>query len=131
MAGELAAAHAVPAARSSDFPAQDRDWVDARAEAARLIAAVNDDFEAVLGVLDRECEQLRQAGPDARASADLAGVDRALREARALTRMLRAFSRREIQRARTVDVNTLLEGMRPMLARVFAEGALIDLELEC
>jgi CheY-like chemotaxis protein len=127
LSGELdAARHAAPVVPADAPP--DRERLSARAEAGRLIAAVSDDFEAVIAVLDRECQRLNGAGGDGHAPLDPGGLGHALREAHALTRMLKAFSRREIERAR-VDVHALMTRLQPVIARAFAEDVQLELDV--
>jgi CheY-like chemotaxis protein len=131
---ELAAARAGrPEAPASPEPF-DRRRVDARAEAGRLIGAVVDDFEAMIARLHAEHTTLRGALEAGEAHADPASrLDRTLDDARALVRMLRAFSRREMQRARPTELAQTIESLRPVLARLFQEDVQLQVEVapEC
>jgi signal transduction histidine kinase len=101
--------------------------VEARAEAGRLIAAVSGDFEALLSGLERECQHVRAALHEGHASDEaLESLARAAQPGRALTRMLRAFSRHEVRRAQTLDLNQAIDQMRSALTRLLDE----DVELE-
>lgn len=130
---ELAAARAgrqdVPAAPNPS----DRHHVDARAEAGRLIAAVVDDFETLLARLGNEHSALRTALDAGGANADTAGLGRALDDGRALVRMLRAYSRREVQRAHPTELARTIDSLRPVLARLFHEDVQLQVEVapEC
>jgi hypothetical protein len=130
---ELAAARA----GRQDAPAapnpSDRNHLDARAEAGRLIAAVVDDFETLLDRLGNEHGALRTAIDAGAANADTAGLGRALEDGRALVRMLRAYSRREMQRAHPTELAGTIDSLRPVLARLFHEDVHLQVEVapEC
>ena len=129
LAAELEAARASEAGALEAPQTHERDRLDARAEAGRLIAGVADDMDALLTALGREHQRLREALTHANANTAMAdGFERPLREGHALTRMLGAFSRREIQRAQTSDLHALMDGLRPMIARLADEDVQIDLE---
>jgi len=126
-AAQAQAVQAASEPRQADSPqSHERERLDARAEAGRLIWAVIDDLVAILDGIERAQTSLREAlsiGEDPEPA--IAGLDEATQQGRILTRMVRAFSRREIQRARVVELNDLVRTLEPTLARVLNE----DVEL--
>lgn len=130
-AAREAAAAAAPAAQAEAPPSgqpqsHERERLDARAEAGRLIWAVIDDLVGILDGIERAQASLRSAISNGESpEAALAGLDEATQQGRVLTRMVRAFSRREIQRARVVEPNDLVRTLEPTITRVLDE----DVEL--
>jgi PAS domain S-box-containing protein len=96
----------------------------------RLAGGIAHDFNNLLTVIKASTgflmEELDSADPrreDARQIAEAA--ERAAR----LTRQLLAFSRKQILDPRVLDLNTVVENLRPMLARLIGEDITIDARL--
>ena len=106
--------------RASDAPPfHHRALMHARLETGRLVLAVSEDLMAILATIEQaqSSTSADQTGGD-----HAAALEKSLRQARALSLMLRAFSRREIHRARVLDVNEHVDTMRPMLMRLLDEA---------
>ena len=96
----------------------------------RLAGGIAHDFNnhltAILGYVEM---MLGQTGEDTPIARDLREVQRAAQRAAALVRRLLAFGRRQVLRRRNLNLNTLIEGLQPMLERLIGELAHIDVAL--
>jgi PAS domain S-box-containing protein len=93
----------------------------------RLAGSVAHDFNNLLTVIGSYADiglmQVREGDPLSR---ELREIGQASERAARLTRQLLAFSRRQILRPETLDLDQVLQGMEPMLRRLIGE----DIELE-
>ncbi len=87
----------------------------------RLAGGIAHDFNNLLTAILGYCELLRQQPLPATAQADLAEIHNAGTAAASLTRQLLAFSRRQVLRAESVDLNTIVGEVDSMLRRVIGE----------
>jgi two-component system cell cycle sensor histidine kinase/response regulator CckA len=94
----------------------------------RLAGGVAHDFNNLLSVIlgYADLAAARAAG-DERLRGELAEIRRAGESAAALTRQLLAFSRQQVLRPVVLDVNEVVRGLEPMLARLLGED--VDLQL--
>lgn len=96
----------------------------------RLASGVAQDFNNVLTVISGQCDLLMRSGTIACADQErLKEIDLASSRAASLTRQLLAFSRRQVLQPTVLDVNSVLEEMDDMLARVLGADILIEMEL--
>ncbi len=94
-----------------------------------LAGGIAHDFNNLLTIISGYSHMVAQAlahDPKNRSAAEQ--VIKASDRAAALTRQLLAFSRRQLLQARVLDLNTLVEGMTPMLRRIIGEH--IDLRID-
>jgi PAS domain S-box-containing protein len=92
----------------------------------RLAGGVAHDFNNLLTVILGFCEILiEELEPDAPARAEIGEIQKAGLRAAGLTRQLLAFSRKELIEPKVLDLNEVLTGMRPMLARLIKEDVKI------
>ncbi len=88
----------------------------------RLAGGIAHDFNNMLNVIGIYAElALEQLGPDDAVRADLAEIQRAYQRAASLTRQLLAFSRKQVLKPETVDLNALIGRMETMLRRLLGE----------
>ena len=87
----------------------------------RLAGGIAHDFNNLLTAILGYCELLRQQDLPAVALADLGEIRNAGSAAAALTRQLLAFSRRQVLRPESVDLNKIVQDIDAMLRRVIGE----------
>jgi two-component system, cell cycle sensor histidine kinase and response regulator CckA len=89
----------------------------------RLAGGVAHDFNNILTAISGFGEfALAELGPDAAAArSDVEQVLAAANRAGALTRQLLAFSRQQVLQPRVLDLNEVVSGVSPMLARIIGE----------
>ena len=96
----------------------------------RLAGGIAHDFNNLLTVIKASTgflmEELDSADPR---SEDVRQIADAAERAARLTRQLLAFSRKQILDPRVLDLNTVVENLRPMLARLIGEDITIDARL--
>ena len=96
----------------------------------RLAGGIAHDFNnhltAILGYVEMMQEHVGDDTPVAR---DLREVQHAGQRAAALVQRLLAFGRRQVLQRRSLDLNTLIEGLQPMLERLIDEVVQIDMAL--
>jgi two-component system cell cycle sensor histidine kinase/response regulator CckA len=96
----------------------------------RLAGGVAHDFNNLLTVILGFCELLLEsAGPDDPHRFDITEIQKAGTRAAALTSQLLAFSRKQIIEPKMLDLNAILDDMRPMLGRLLREDVKILLGL--
>ena len=96
----------------------------------RLAGGVAHDFNNLLTVILGFCELLLAgAEPDDPRRLDITEIQKAGTRAAGLTSQLLAFSRKQIIEPRLLDLNTVLDDMRPMLGRLIREDVKILLGL--
>jgi two-component system cell cycle sensor histidine kinase/response regulator CckA len=95
----------------------------------RLAGGVAHDFNNLLSVILSYAEVaqsgLRSEDP---LRADLHEIVRAAQRAEALTRQLLAFSRRQVLKPESIDLNGLVAGVTRMLARLIGEHIVLDVK---
>ncbi len=93
----------------------------------RLAGGVAHDFNNLLTAITGSLTlAMRDVPPEARAHRWLCEVENAAWRAAGLTRQLLAFSRKQAVAPQIVDLRTVVDGVRPMLARLIGE----DIELQ-
>ncbi len=96
----------------------------------RLAGGVAHDFNNILtGIVGNASLALAELGEEHRAAPFLLEIDRAAGSAAALTRQLLAFARKQKVAPAPVDLNTLIENLRGMLARLIGEDVALRAEL--
>jgi PAS domain S-box-containing protein len=94
----------------------------------RLAGGVAHDFNNMLTAIMSYSELLlADMPPDTTQHSDMAEIIKAAKKATALTRQLLAFSRQQVLRPSTVDLNATVEGLKNMLTRLTSN----DIELTC
>ncbi len=78
----------------------------------------NNNLTSIIGYVDMI---LGQIGDDKAISQDLKEVQRAAERAAGLVKRLLAFGRRQVVQPRTLDLNAIVEGLKPMLDRLIGE----------
>jgi len=92
----------------------------------RLAGGVAHDFNNLLTVILGFCEiLLDDLKPGERGTTEVTEIQKAGSRAAGLTRQLLAFSRKEITVPTVLDLNNVLDDMRPMLARLIKEDVKI------
>jgi two-component system, cell cycle sensor histidine kinase and response regulator CckA len=91
----------------------------------RLAGGIAHDFNNLLTVISGYAEALLEDRPGEGGS-ELREIAAAADRATALTRQLLAFSRRQVLRPRALSLNSVIEGVTPMLGRLIGE----DVELQ-
>lgn len=96
----------------------------------RLVGGIAHDFNNLLTVISGHCQFLL-ADLDLASELvhDVEGILHASESAANLTRQLLAFSRRQIQQFRLLDMNEVLERMGKMLRRVIGEDIVLEMQL--
>ena len=93
----------------------------------RLAGGVAHDFNNLLtgifGNIDLARMMLRPGDP---AAEPLGELERITERASDLTRQLLAFGRKQVMEPRRVDLNELIQGMHPMLARIIGEDVTLE-----
>ena len=96
----------------------------------RLAGGIAHDFNNLLTVILGFCELLLGGDEDDEARTfDVTEIQKAATRAAGLTSQLLAFSRKQIIEPRVLDLNGILDDMRPMLARLIRENVKIVLGL--
>ena len=97
----------------------------------RLAGGVAHDFNNLLTVILGFCELLLTGvGPEDPHRFDITEIQKAGTRAARLTSQLLAFSRKQIIEPTLLDLNTILDDMRPMLGRLIREDVKIRLGLQ-
>ena len=96
----------------------------------RLAGGVAHDFNNLLTVINGYCQMLLDRQDADHPDRDSLGeILKAGERAAGLTRQLLAFSRKQVLQPRVLDLNRLVEEMRPMLARLLAESVEVRVAL--
>jgi two-component system cell cycle sensor histidine kinase/response regulator CckA len=95
-----------------------------------LAGGVAHDFNNILTVISSYANLLLAAGPDANDRADLEEISTAARRATALTRQLLTFTRRDVVRLESVNVNDVVGGMESMYRRLLATNIELVVKLD-
>jgi two-component system cell cycle sensor histidine kinase/response regulator CckA len=97
----------------------------------RLAGGVAHDFNNLLTAILGYCELLQgDLKPGDLRRSDIAEIHKAGTSAAGLTRQLLAFSRKQIIEPTWIDLNVLVSGMQPLLARLIREDVKIALNLQ-
>jgi PAS domain S-box-containing protein len=94
----------------------------------RLAGGIAHDFNNVLLVIAGHVSLLRM-DPETKDLHGLGEIERAADHASALTRQLLAFGRRQVLQSRPIDVNEIVQGLGPMLARIIGEDVEVAVKL--
>jgi PAS domain S-box-containing protein len=92
----------------------------------RLAGGIAHDFNNILTVIIAYAEGCLDAALEPSVRDDITQIHQAGRRAARLTSQLLAFSRRQMMRAVSIDVNDVVRGCRPMLSRII--GADVEFE---
>ena len=96
----------------------------------QLAGGVAHDFNNILTAISGNAElAMESLPPDAAARDDLHEIRAGVTRASTLTRQLLAFSRRQTLHPRVVDLNTVIAGCEPMLARLIGEHVRLETHL--
>ena len=96
----------------------------------RLAGGVAHDFNNLLTVIQGNLElALARLPADHSVRPELETTMAASQQAAAVTRQLLAFGRKQVLRARAVDLNAALEGMRELIRSVLGEGIELTMQL--
>jgi CheY-like chemotaxis protein len=95
----------------------------------RLAGGVAHDFNNLLTVILGFCDMLGEQTDDAGMLADLGQIRKAGERARALTRQLLAFSRRQLMELRRTNLNRVVLDCAEMLKRLLGENIVVHTEL--
>ncbi len=96
----------------------------------QLAGGVAHDFNNILTAISGNAELAMESLPlDSSARDDLHEIRAGVTRASALTRQLLAFSRRQTLHPRVVDLNTVVAGCEPMLARLIGEHVHLETHL--
>ena len=96
----------------------------------RLAAGVAHDFNNLLTAILGYCElMIAELPPEDSRRSDLEEIHKAGTRGAGLTRQLLAFSRKQIVEPRPLDLNAVVEGMKPMLARLIGEDVDVSVRL--
>jgi len=96
----------------------------------RLAGGIAHDFNNMLTTIVGYSDMiLEQIGSDKPISPDILEIRRAADRAASLTRQLLAFSRQQVLRIGAVDLNVIVNDMRPMLQRLIGEDVSIEMAL--
>lgn len=97
----------------------------------RLAGGVAHDFNNLLGVIIGYSDLLaRDLGPYHPLCRKAEEIERAGKQAAALTAQLLAFSRRQVLRPQVLDLNSIVSGMELMLRGLFSEEVRLRIELD-
>jgi two-component system cell cycle sensor histidine kinase/response regulator CckA len=100
-------------------------------DVGRLAGGIAHDFNNMLQVISGFAAAARHSlAVDHPAHAEIEQILRASSRAAQLTRQLLAFSRRQLTRARVLNLNALVGDMHPMLQRLLGERIRLDLRLD-
>lgn len=94
----------------------------------QLAGGIAHDFNNMLTVIGMHCEGLRETVP-VDVHRDVQAIENAARRAADLTRQLLAFGRKQVLQPRRLDVNNVVQGIQPMLARLLGEDVQLELRL--
>jgi two-component system cell cycle sensor histidine kinase/response regulator CckA len=93
----------------------------------RLAGGVAHDFNNLLTAIIGFSELLLEELPyDGRGRADLESIQKAAAHGATLTRQLLAFSRRQVQELKILDLNALVRDIEPILRRLLGEDIVVD-----
>ncbi len=107
-----------------DAPLQQAQRMEA---VGRLAAGIAHDFNNLLTVITGYADLLAETiGTNHPSRADIAEIQAAAQMAASLTHQLLAFSRRQVVKPRTLDVNEVLRRLEPMLGRVIGEHIVLE-----
>jgi signal transduction histidine kinase/CHASE3 domain sensor protein len=96
----------------------------------RLAGGVAHDFNNMLTAIMSYGELLlSDMAPDSQQRADMTEIVKAAEKATALTKKLLAFSRQQVLRPETVDINATVEGLRKMMRRLTGNDIELSLRL--
>jgi len=87
----------------------------------QLAGGIAHDFNNLLTVINGYCERLLAAAGQAEIKSDLELIHKAGQRAAGLTRQLLAFSRRQVQQPRVLDLNAIVTDIQRILTRVIGE----------
>jgi signal transduction histidine kinase/ligand-binding sensor domain-containing protein/CheY-like chemotaxis protein len=88
----------------------------------RLAGGVAHDFNNMLTAIAGHAQLMENdLPPDSPLQADVQEIKKAAERSSSLTRQLLAFSRKQILQPRAVNLNTVVEGMEPMVRRMIGE----------
>ncbi len=98
----------------------------------QLAGGVAHDFNnlltAILGNVELSIDTVRRAlGADHSVVRSIEQIEKAAQRASTLTRQLLTFSRRGVVQPRSLDVNTILRGLDPMLRRLISESITLEM----
>ncbi|WP_321470021.1 PAS domain S-box protein [uncultured Paludibaculum sp.] len=97
----------------------------------QLAGGIAHDFNNLLTVIGGYANLALMGLPDGHgARAHLTQVVAASERAAALTHQLLAFGRKQVLQPRVLHLNTVIDGMRPLLARLLREDILLELRLD-
>jgi PAS domain S-box-containing protein len=97
----------------------------------RLAGGIAHDFNNVLGAVSIYCDLLKEYANDPQVVAEHANEIKLVTErGAALTRQLLIFSRKQIFKTQTIDLNVLIQGLLKMLKRLIGENIQITTKLE-
>ncbi len=97
----------------------------------KLAGGIAHDFNNMLSAIIGYCEIILLTQPeDSKLREDVEAIKDSGEKAAGLTRQLLAFSRKQVLEVRPLDLNSVVEGMVKMLARVIGEDVSLDLHLE-
>jgi two-component system cell cycle sensor histidine kinase/response regulator CckA len=86
----------------------------------------NNNLTGIIGYVDMI---LTQIGDDKPISADLKEIQRAAERAAGLVKRLLAFGRRQVVQPRSLDLNSVVDGLKPMLERLIGENTRVVVAL--
>jgi two-component system cell cycle sensor histidine kinase/response regulator CckA len=93
----------------------------------RLAGGVAHDFNNLLTAIIGFSELLLdELSPDGRGRSDLEAIQKAAAHGATLTRQLLAFSRRQVQELKILDLNALVRDIEPILRRLLGEDIVVD-----
>ena len=96
----------------------------------RLAGGVAHDFNNLLTVINGYCELLLADPGPGTPPGELAEIHKAGKRAAELTRQLLAFSRKQVLQPSALDLNRVVEDMRPMLERLVGEDVQVSVDLD-
>jgi PAS domain S-box-containing protein len=128
IAGSVAVARDISRERALEIQLAQAQRMEA---VGRLAGGIAHDFNNILTAISGFAELAASELPgDHPASSDLEQILKASDRAVALTHALLAFSRRQVMQAKLVDVNEVLGGLTPMLARLIGENIQLVVQLD-
>jgi PAS domain S-box-containing protein len=98
----------------------------------QFTGSIAHDFNNLLQVITGYLDTLRgrlQGGADAEVEAALSTIGAAAERGVTLTRQLLGFARKQRLEGRVVNLNTLIESIRPMAAKVLGRGVRVEMRL--